>query len=345
MLTKGEVITDKMVFDEGWVPEDIKHRRSELSMFSTALKSGLEGFDCIITVYGPPGVGKTLSIKHVLEQLDTGTDDADAVYVNCWINNKPFDTLERILDGLDTTVDIHRQSTAQSTLYQRITDAIDRPCVIALDEVDRLKDKDLLYKLHAIDGVSIVTISNRPQDLFSRLDDRITSRFQGSTNIHFGEYSTGALTEILRDRVKAGVRDDAITRKQIEQIAAVCDDARTAIDALHKTVERADRDGRSVTDEDVQVAIETAGTTPRYSTEGLTEHERSLLVLIHAADTEISSSDLHEQYEHRWGDDALTKRQRRNILVKLQEYNYLEKTGNTRWTKYRSLLPEDETIV
>ncbi|MFC7230712.1 hypothetical protein ACFQMM_03595 [Saliphagus sp. GCM10025308] len=92
------VIRDEDVFDEDWVPGDIKHRTQELITFSNALAPAIGGVvDNVVTIYGPPGVGKTVSSMYALEQLKMSDEDVVTVMVNCWVNYKPFEVLEKIL--------------------------------------------------------------------------------------------------------------------------------------------------------------------------------------------------------------------------------------------------------
>lgn len=68
-------------------------------------------------------------------------------YVNCWEDHSRFKTLYRLLDGIDNTVDVHRQSTPKDVLLERHRNSGDTPYVVILDEVDQLEDTKLVQEI------------------------------------------------------------------------------------------------------------------------------------------------------------------------------------------------------
>jgi len=89
-----------------------------------------------------------------------------------------FQTLHRLLEGIDRAYDIHRQSTPHDVLLDRLRDYDGPPYVVILDEVDQLQNKDLLYELHRIRHLSIIFIANREEDIFTSLDERLQNRLR-----------------------------------------------------------------------------------------------------------------------------------------------------------------------
>lgn len=80
-----------------------------------------------------------------------------------------------------------------------------------LDEVDQLEDKQLLYELYRIHGLTMILIANSEQELFASLDNRLNSRFQVCTRVRFNPYGNGALVAILRDRVRWGLKSEVVS--------------------------------------------------------------------------------------------------------------------------------------
>lgn len=68
-------------------------------------------------------------------------------------------TLYRILEGLDQTLDIHRQSTPTDELFERLQDYDGPPYVVTLDKADQLEDTDVLYELYRTPTVTMVLIA------------------------------------------------------------------------------------------------------------------------------------------------------------------------------------------
>lgn len=91
-------------------------------------------------------------MKYAVDRLCQQNPGVNAVYVDCWEDHSTFQTLYRILDHLEETLDIHRKSTPRDVLLERLKDHDDQPSVVILDEVDQLDDKDLLYDLINLPG-------------------------------------------------------------------------------------------------------------------------------------------------------------------------------------------------
>lgn len=166
--------------------------------------------------------------------------------MNYWEDYSRYKTLYRILEGLNKTVDIHRQSTPTNVLLERLRDYDGPPYVVILDEVDQLHNKDLLYDLYRLRGLSMVLIANDHEEFFAELSNRVTSRFETSARIRFSPYTPDELISILEDRVKWGLHQDVITDRQVEMIAgAAGGDARVAIGILRVAARRTQREGQN----------------------------------------------------------------------------------------------------
>lgn len=64
--------------------------------------------------------------------------------MNCWEDYNRFKTLYRLLDGVNETLNIYRQSTPTDVLLDRLRDYDGPPYMVILDEVDQIEDKDIL---------------------------------------------------------------------------------------------------------------------------------------------------------------------------------------------------------
>ena len=152
----------------------------------------------------------------------------------------PIKTLYRLLDGIDQTIDVHRQSTLKDVLFERLRDSGDTSYVVILDEVDQLEDKSLLYDLYRIPHLTMILISNDEDDLFASTDDRLRSRLTDCERIHFRPCHESELVAILRDRVRWGLTEDIIDTSRLELIAADAGgDARVAIGILRRAARKA----------------------------------------------------------------------------------------------------------
>lgn len=331
------MITDARVLQPEFVPQDVKHRPDEVSHLTDTLHPIIDGKGQPqpSVLFGPSGAGKTCIARHTVEQLREEVVDVDTQYVNCWEDYNRFKTLYQILDGINKTVDIHRQSTPRDELMERLRNYDGSHFVVILDEVDQLHDKDLLYELYRIPSLTMILIANREEDVFASLDQRLLSRLESCARIRFNRYSMSELVTILEDRVTWGLEPGVIGDSEIELIAdKAAGDARVAIGTLRNATQVARQHGHDkITSEVIGEAVsETNSEIRQRTTDKLTEHQQTLYDIIQET-SEITPSELYDQYTERV-DDPKTKRTMRNHLEKLEQYNLIMSHGNTKARTY-----------
>jgi orc1/cdc6 family replication initiation protein len=331
------MIGDARVLHPEFVPQDIVHRTQEVNTLSTALNpvtNGQAGEASLL--YGPSGSGKTCIARYMVEQLRREIADLDTQYVNCWEDYSRYKTLYRLLEGIDLTLDIHRQSTPRDELLERLRDYDGPQYVVILDEVDQLEDKRVLYEMYRSQGLTMVLIANEEEELYEPLNNRLTSRLRTATRIHFDRYSIDKLVAILEPRVRLGIHEDAVTAEQLEVIAnAAAGDARVAIETLRVAARRAQQEGLdSVSDSVIRGAVsEAKAEIQQRNVEMLTEDQRVLYEII-TDHEEIAPSDLYEEYRERV-EKPKTDRMVRNYLQKMERYNLIAADGENRGRTYR----------
>jgi orc1/cdc6 family replication initiation protein len=332
------MIADARPLRPEFVPGDVRHRDGEVDALTSTLEPLLDGHHAEpALLYGPSGTGKTCIARHTVQRLREEVLALHTNYVNCWENYTRFKVLEAALEAVDRAFDVHRQSTPRDELLDRLRDATDDPYVLVLDEVDQLEEPGVLYDLHRTRGLSLVLIANREEDVFDPLEQRIASRLQTATRIHFGRYTTDELVAILRDRVRWGLHEDAVTDAQLRQIAeAAGGDARVAIATLRAAAHSADgEECERLTDDHIEAAVpEAREEIRRRHLEKLTDHQRVLYDIICEADG-IRPDALYDAYCERV-DDPLTRRTTRNHLQKMRRYNLVEAEGQGKARRYRA---------
>ena len=332
------MITNARVLQQEFIPGEVKHRDAEVSHLSDTLRplSTGNGRPTPSFLCGPSGAGKTCIARYTVNQLRENVVELNHQYVNCWENYSRFKTLYRILDGINKTLDIHRQSTPRDELLDRLR-AYDGPhYVVILDEVDQLQDKDVLYDLHRTRNLTMILIANRQQDVFSLLDERLNSRLQGCARIRFSQYGLSELVTILTDRARWGLEPNSIGQSELEMIAnRAAGDARVAISILRNATQRAVREDRNeITAEVIRKAVPEAKTEiQQQTTDKLTEHQQVVYDII-ASSEEITGGELYKRY-CREVSDPKTRRTMRNYVSKLEQYNLVVAEGNTKARVYR----------
>lgn len=338
------MIQDARVLEDDFLPREVAHRDPEMNELAAPLAPLTDGTPGETTfLFGPSGAGKTCIARASVRRLRRQALDLDAHYVNCWRHYTRFGALYQVLDGIDETLNIHRRSTPTGELLDRLGD-YDGQYLVILDEIDQLEEPDLLYDLHSIRNLTMVLIANRETEVFSELDDRVMSRLQGAPKIRFDQYSSSELVAILSDRVRWGLRDDAVDEDVLRTIAdKAAGDARVAINTLRRAARAAQQDGREripatlVTD-----AVPQAKQDIRQRSLGKLTADQQVIrqIIINAGP--VSMGTLYEAYCDRV-DDPKTKRGVRNDLQKLTRYELIDKEGENRGRQYRA--PEQPASV
>jgi Cdc6-like AAA superfamily ATPase len=315
----------------------VVHRDHEVNHLSSVLEPLTRGEPAdTALITGPTGSGKTCIAKFTVDELRQENLDVEGVYVNCWEDHTRFQALYRILDDIERTVDIHRQSTPRDVLLERLRDHDSPPCVVIFDEVDQLEDKRMLYDLNDMAQFSLILIVNQEQELFAGLDDRLASRLRGSERIRFGSYSIDQLVDILRERAKRALVPNAIEQSELEHIAdAAGGDARVAITTLRIAARHADQgnDDRISTDIIESALPEARQALRQKNIDALTPHQRAVYNVIEEH-RKIAPGALYAEYKQRV-EDPKADRTIRNYLSKLESYNLVAAERSTRDRVYR----------
>lgn len=331
------MIQDARVLQTEFIPDDVVHRDTEVNAITRALEPITRGEPGETTfLRGPSGVGKTCISKFVLERLRENVIDVNTHSVNCWESHTRFAVLHDVLAGIDKTLDIHRQSTPTDALINRLQEYSGPQYVVVLDEVDQLQDTDALYELLRLRALTLILIANSKQALFSQLDSRVESRLKTVTSVTFNAYSNDALVSILEDRVKWGLRDDAISQSQLEMIAdAAGGDARVAIGILRGAARQAmQTNADAISDDHIKDTVPVAqAEIKRKNVERLTDDQRIIYDIV-AEEGEINPGELYRRYREQ-AEDPKTDRMVRNYLDKLRHYNLIVADGENRGRTYR----------
>lgn len=331
------MITDVRVLQPEFVPKEIQHRDNKLNILVDSLDPVVDGDRGETTfLFGPSGVGKTCIARYTVQKLEEQAFSVTTQYVNAWEDHTKFKLLYRILEGIDRSFDIHRQSTPTDELVERLRKHDDDQYVVIIDEVDQLTDKSVLYDLYRIKNLTMVLIANREAELFAGLDERLNSRLSTCSRINFDPYSHNELVSILSDRVEWGLDPDVINDKQIAKIAdAAAGDARKAIGILRQAAKTAHQNGHDmITTELILEAIPEARVDIKQKSLGKLTDDQRLLYDIIESHGEIAPKVLYEKYSEQ-ADDAFSKRMMRNHLDKMQHYNLVTAKGATRSRVYK----------
>jgi orc1/cdc6 family replication initiation protein len=331
------MIRDARVLQAHFVPDEIEHRNAEINALSNTLAPIMDGQPGEPSLLlGPSGAGKTCVARFTVDRLCENVLDINTQYINCWQDYARFQVLYRLLETIGNTVNIHRRSTPKDELLDRLQQYDGPPVVVILDEVDQLDDKRVLYDLYHTPQITMILITNREHDLFSQLDDRLSSRLHPCVRLSFEKYHLDEVVAILEARARWGLVDDAVDTDELTLIAdAAAGDARIAIGILRNAARLAEQsDTQRITADTVHSAIPEGRQEVRQKTiEQLTTHQRALYDILHEQG-ELTPSALYEAYRDHV-DKPKTNRTVRNYLTKMEHYRLIRAEGANRARTYR----------
>lgn len=230
-------------------------------------------------IYGKPGTGKSLVVKHVTQSATRyalGQDiEMATAYIDCTQANTETRAVIRASQDLNETdatgISIPVSGLATGVYYERFWEVIEQlydVVLIILDEVDKLQDYDILMQLSRAGesgkvsncSIGIIGISNKIT-VKETVDERIRSSLQDREFV-FPPYDATQLRSIMKNRTDA-FEPDVLGDETIPLTAALAakehGDARKALDILRNAGEIArDAGATAVTEEHVREADEKA---------------------------------------------------------------------------------------
>jgi Cdc6-like AAA superfamily ATPase len=264
-MRRGEgrrLVVDESALSPVWHPESPVGRGPTIERVLDGLDPVFEGRGPDdVHVYGPAGTGKSAIAtalvdhlaRHLSEPKDTigtttragsGTRLAFA-YVDAREATSEFEFYHRLLDGF-VNESVPRRGISTEELRNRVENYLrgGRSVVVAFDHVDDA-DADHLDRLLRSDDLvgrrtSWLTIGrDHPEDTHDELAD--------SAAVSVPKYHRAELTDVVTNRVSAGLARDAMTHDQIRDLAEWADgDAHAALAALLGAVDAALGDETSV---------------------------------------------------------------------------------------------------
>lgn len=326
---------DTIALDFDYQPKILKYRENEQRRLALAIKPLLSGSNGRnVFICGPPGVGKTTACKHVLKELEEESPDIQPLYINCWKENSTFKVLLRICEMLGFTFLQNKRTGELADLIKKKLNK--HSAVFVFDEIDKAEEHDFLYGfLEDIYRKSIILITNY-QDTFSRLDERIRSRF-GPEFVTFGTYSPEEIKGILLERrgyaFVPGVWEEEMFNNIVEKTAQI-GDVRLGLYLMRESgLIAEEKSARVIGRTHVQEALQRADAFQSKKTAELDESLQGLLKFVQDNNGE-KIGDLFTKYKELVGEDVSYRTFQRKI-TKLEEGQFIStknlvgKDGNT----------------
>lgn len=199
MLKEGEsLFKNEVALDFSFQPKLLPYREKEQRHMASCIKplfQNMNGRNMLI--YGKPGIGKTVALKHVFMELEEEVEEVLPLYINCWQKNTSY---KIVIDLCDQIGYKFTQNKKTEELWKIVQERLNKTSVaLALDEVDKLEEFDIIYiLLEDIYRKSMFLISNF-KEWFINLDNRIKSRLNAEL-LEFNPYSCEETKGILEQR-------------------------------------------------------------------------------------------------------------------------------------------------
>jgi archaeal cell division control protein 6 len=337
LLKGGEsLFKNESALDYAFLPKNVPYRDSQQRYLASCIKPLLLDHNGRnVLVHGPPGVGKTAALKHLLRELDDSDEFADKlfpIYVNCWHKNT---TYKIVLELCDAVGYAFVQNKNTEDLFKIVTQIINRKgAIFVFDEIDKVEDTDFLYMLSELVFKKAIFLVTNYKSWLLELDDRIRSRLM-LEQIEFPHYNEKEIEGILRERISYAFHTDCVDDDALRIIsskAAELKDLRIGLFLLREsTVVAETHNCKRITVEHVNNAIGKIDQFTIKNTDELDDEARLILKII----KEYSGKkigDLFKFYEKAGGKSSYKTFQRK--ITKLEEGRFisLERThsgGNT----------------
>ncbi len=338
---EDKIIKDIKYLQEEYIPETFHYRDNQIKEIAKAISQFINHKTTTnLFLYGSPGTGKTSSVKFLFEKLKEETSKIKGIYINCWKTSKTHIILKDMAYQLNETLgkylDLKKTHNEGFLLIEKYLEKTKTKIIVALDEVDKLEDENVLYWLSR-KAIPLIMISNNEFAL-KDIDERIKSSLNYES-IHYPKYKLEEIENILKERHKKAFYEDAFPKAFIKICAINSEgDARVGIGIMKYASLIAEKENKNrVEREDIIKALKEARKIKIHQILSTMKKEHNILYKIIENDREIKASDLYDKFIEKLKEENLkevTDRSFRNYINDLIKKGLIESKGETRWRIY-----------
>jgi cell division control protein 6 len=327
---------NEYALDYSFLPKAIPYRETQQRFLASCIKPLLNDHTGRnVMIHGPPGVGKTAALKHLIRELDESDELVEKlyiVYVNCWHKNTTYKVVLELCDAVGYAF-VQNKNTED--LFKIVSQILNKRSVIFIfDEIDKAEDTDFLYIISEIIYKKSIFLVTNYKSWMLELDDRIRSRLM-LEQVEFPQYNKDEMLGILKQRIEYAFHNNCVDDDALEMIASKASelkDIRMGLFLLRESALIAeDKASRRVKKEHVDIAITKINQFSIKNTDELDDESKTILKVI-KENSGKKIGDLFKIYEKSGGKSSYKTFQRK--IAKLDEGKFisLERTyagGNT----------------
>jgi orc1/cdc6 family replication initiation protein len=313
LKSEESIFLNPQFLDYDFQPKIVKFRENQQSYIATCIKPLLQrrnGRNLIIL--GKPGVGKSACLRHVISELKEDFDnEINCIYVNCWKKDSSFKVISDICHQVNYKF---TQNKNFDDLMNAAAEIInEKSAVFVLDEVDKLKDDDVIYSLLEDIHRRVIIMITNDNNFIANLDNRVRSRLLPDL-LEFKQYNQTETKEILKSRSEYAFSPTSLENEAFEMVAKKTfelGDMRTGLFLLKQAGENAEnKSSRKINVEHVNNAIETLNLT------NLDEDDKENLIKLIKEHSGKSKADIFKIYENKEGKSYRTFQRKISELEK-----------------------------
>jgi Cdc6-like AAA superfamily ATPase len=182
-------------FDPDYIPLEVLVRDEAEEIINPMIEFARLRSRRYVVVYGLRGTGKTLTIKTICDALQKRY----GILKWCYVNVRENDTAYKIYSAV---IGHNPNQLGDNNIREKADSTLDDNTILVLDEVDFLKDLDVLYHITNSLKCSMILLSQDPHWFSKMKDDSVKSRMAGTEHVSFSEYDSTQIKEILSLRAK-----------------------------------------------------------------------------------------------------------------------------------------------
>ncbi len=338
VLKGGEsLVKNEIALDYSYIPKIVPYRESQMKAIAAAIKPLFQNRNARnVFIYGLPGVGKTVAVKHILQELEEQSEEITPFYINCWQKNTSFKILLEMCDIIGYRFVQNKRTEELFAVVKQYVNTSERAAVFVFDEADKIEDMDFIYNiLEEVFRKSVILVANY-REYVVELDERIRSRLTAEM-LEFKAYNLSETRGVLKQRMDysfaAGVWEADAFETVAQKTAAILD-IRTGLYLMKEAALAAEaRSSRKITSVDVAIAVKKLDEFSVKRTDELDDDSKKMLEIV-KENSGQKIGDVYKAYQDSGG-SAIYKTFQRKI-AKLAEDRFITakkieggKDGNT----------------